>query len=449
MILTCDIGTTTVKTALIDNDGRALGTARGRVALTDPAHFNPADWLKALRHTLLQLDKQALARVRAVSVSGNGPSLVMLDRRGQALRPALLWVAADEKQQGTRAQKGLRSYFLPHIARLAKQNPGLYEKTSIFLPCPEYICFVLTGQAAAALPHSGYRDFFWSEGEIADLALDQSKFPPFLPLTDPLGRVRAEAAGEYGLPQGIPVFCGGPDFLMALLGSETIVPGRTQDRAGSSEGINHCFDRELLLPSLRTLPGFMDHTFNISGVVPRSGSLLERAAAALFVPAVPFADALERALRTPPGAGGLLVSPETGPPLIFRGVPRGAKDNYGPEVRLRAVSEGLCLRLRRIVDTMRGGGLHIDEMSISGGQARSLSLVQLRADVLGVPLKVPEITDAELIGNACLAWSGLGRYASPAQAASEHARFDRTVQPRRRYESLYEDLFGRFLAAET
>ncbi len=481
MILACDVGTTTVKVGVIDVRGGLVSLARERIPAAGIGGFTVRPWIHALKKALGRLGNHGPGALRAVAVSGNGPSLVPLNKNGRPLAPVLLWheaggvwSAGGPESAGKvgsaggmgaweSAPAGLRSYFLPYVIRLARTGPLLYERTHTFLPCPEYICYLFTGRMVTTLPHTDYSDYFWSPEEIGRCALEQDKFPPFIHFTTPVGAVTPVGAEEFGLPQGIPVFSGGPDFLMALLGTGVVIPGRTLDRAGSSEGINHCVKHSVDHPALRTLPGLLKHTFNISGVVPRSGSLLEQAARELFPRGSLFEKALEQALRERPGADGLLFVPGFDPGRegqagsvclksgkTVLGCFFNARHEHTPRARLRAVAEGICLRLRSILSVMKTCGLHISSLYASGGQVLNPGLNQLKADTLGVDIAVPEVPDAELIGNACVAFSALGEYAAPEKAAQRMVRLSEEFSPRMGTRGLYADLYARFegLAAE-
>ena len=63
------------------------------------------------------------------------------------------------------------------------------------------------------------------------------------------------------------------------------------------------------------------------------------------------------------------------------------------------------------------------------GQAKSPELNQLRANITGKPVLVPEIADGELAGCACAAFSGLGLWESPARAAEAIVRIGREYIP--------------------
>jgi xylulokinase len=447
MILACDIGTTTVKAGIIDHKGGLK--AYSRVMLSDPYNhkFPAREWRRRFTQAVYALGADEIKKIRAVVISGNGPSIVLLDAEGKALDHVLLWhhqpVKSDESTSTS-------SYFLPLLARLAEYNPHIYDKTHTLLPCPEYICYLLTGRMAALLPNSAFRDYYWSDTEIKVLGLDKVKFPEFIDLTAVFGRTTRSASGEYAVPHGVPVYCGGPDFLMALLGSGVITPGRTLDRAGSSEGINYCAAKKIIHGDLRTLPGLLENTYNISGILPLSGRLLEQAAASFFPHSATVAEACSEALTVKPCAHGLLFIPHSMRQRNLRGSKNlpgtfyGLRDDHGPPVKLRAVMEAIVMQLRLKLHIIREQGSEIADITICGGQTRSLGLAQLRADIFKIAIKLPVVTDAELIGGACVAAHALEEYNTLQQAAQSMVQFSQQLEPRKEYEHMYEDLFGRF-----
>jgi xylulokinase len=437
MILACDIGTTTVKVGIIDHKGELK--AYGRLSLSDPygRQFSAREWRRAFKQAVHELDAAVVKKIRAVVISGNGPSLVHV----------LLWhrQPAASNQNGSR-----RSYFLPLLARLKASDPRIYEKTNTVLPCPEYICYLLTGRAAALLPNSAFRDYYWSDKEITELGLDREIFPELIDLSAAFGKTTRSAGSELAIPCGVPVYCGGPDFLMALLGSGVIVPGCTLDRAGSSEGINHCAAQKIVHGNLRTLPGLLRGTYNVSGILPMSGRLLEQAAGSFFPRSEVFKAACFKALTVKPGSRGLLFIPR----LMQKNIPHGNKNplgsflglrvDHGPHEKLRAVMEALAMQLGTKLKILREQGFDIGEMTICGGQTRSPGLVQMKADILKVVIKPPVVTDAELMGGACAAYYALGEYHTLRQAAQNMVRFSQEFKPRKEYSRVYDDLFGRF-----
>jgi xylulokinase len=104
----------------------------------------------------------------------------------------------------------------------------------------------------------------------------------------------------------------------------------------------------------------------------------------------------------------------------------------------RAILEGLTHELRVNLDLLRAGGVVIDELRAIGGGARSPLWVQLKADITGIPVAVPRVTEAACWGAAILAGVGAGGFASAAEAAEATVRLDRYVYPDSERRAIYE-----------
>ncbi len=108
----------------------------------------------------------------------------------------------------------------------------------------------------------------------------------------------------------------------------------------------------------------------------------------------------------------------------------------------KAVLEGLTFELRLNMDLLKDGGVRVDELRAIGGGARSELWLQLKADICGVPVVAPRITEAASWGAALLAGAAVGHFSSAAEAAEEMLHLDRRFEPNpkrmARYEERYE-----------
>ncbi|MGQ9787643.1 MAG: xylulokinase, partial [Anaerolineae bacterium] len=112
----------------------------------------------------------------------------------------------------------------------------------------------------------------------------------------------------------------------------------------------------------------------------------------------------------------------------------------------KAILEGLTFELRVNLDLLREGGVFINELRAIGGGARSELWLQLKADILGVPVVTPEVTEAACLGAALLAGVGAGVYASIEQAVAQVLRLTRTYQPCPERAARYERLYALYRA---
>ncbi|MDR3342572.1 MAG: FGGY-family carbohydrate kinase [Treponema sp.] len=422
-ILCVDIGTSSLKAALIDFDGREHAFVR--VAYPAKAYIHgilPATaWEDALSRALDRLFSREQGPIPGsvadgVCISGNGPTLVPVTSDGETT-PPLHWY--DGRVVPLGSGPGPASLFLPHAAWFREHERELYEKTGQLFSAQEWLSFRLGADPVTVLP-TAYEPYYWDAAQCSAAGLDIRKFPPFVPLGSIIGRVSAAAARRFsrggGLSPGIPIIAGGPDFIMALIGTGALRPGIVCDRAGSSEGINVCSAFPIRTGELRILPHAEAGLWNISGIIPASGRLFEWYRTLTGQAERGYEDLLEEITGTdsdsscPAGAtlffpdGGVLGNRQS-PSILF---PAGLPGRAGLG---RAVLEAMGFMVRATLETLTRHGFPVTEMRLSGGQSKSPRWNQLKADITGCTLLVPEIHDGELAGDAVLGALALGALA--------------------------------------
>jgi xylulokinase len=174
---------------------------------------------------------------------------------------------------------------------------------------------------------------------------------------------------------------------------------------------------------------------------------------------------LEAAGDVPPGAEGLVLLPyiaglylpytvDERAPLAdpaARGVFFGLRAGHGRGHLARAVLEGVAFAIRQVHDlTVAQAGGSAAILTV-GGQAHSRLWNQIKADVLGIPVLVPEVVEAGALGAACLAAAGTGEYPDVWAAARRMVRVASTLTPdadvhsfySQRYDELFLPLYAR------
>lgn len=148
---------------------------------------------------------------------------------------------------------------------------------------------------------------------------------PFIRPGDVVGPVAKEISRKLGFGTPPTVIAGGPDFLVSILGTGTVTPGRACDRAGTSEGINLCSREKIqddrLMCYGHVIPGY----HNISGIISTSGKAVEWVRKMLGLEGRSYEEFFDLARDAAPGSGGFSSCP------IWRGngrpygipVPRG------------------------------------------------------------------------------------------------------------------------------
>ncbi len=458
MILAVDIGTTVLKGALLTEDGIFRAIASRQMTFCDTAdagcyEAETDQWIEAFcsvsEELLPSLGSDSL---RAVVISGNGPTLVPVAGDGTFLQPVMSWM--DRRGTAQSAKIGSLqdfvidpTFYFPKAMWIADNLPDVYSRTKFFLSCPESMAFWLTGAAVTILPGIKFEKYFWNDVLFEKTGMDKSKFPDFVKPGHITGKVTKKAGALTGLPEGIPVISAGPDFVVTLLGTAAVYPGRACDRAGTSEGINLCTEAYVQDKRLMGYGHVVEPWYNMSGIISTSGKALEWIRKQLGCEGQDYSDFLAPAGDAEAGCGGLLFLPylagERAPhwdpsaraAFIGLGLQHGSGD------MVRAVLESTGFAMRDVIEVMAENGGFVEELRITGGPSRSPLWNQIKADITGRRLLVPESTESELLGNLVLALRSLGDTDELSESADRIVRIKRVYEPDSARHRIYSELF--------
>ena len=445
-----DIGTSYMKCAVISHTTINPGyITRFKVSL--PLYMKPESepdvqgWFLLLVYWLRNLDNDTLQNIAAIVVCGQSPALVAIDNVGSIVKPILLRNLLHETTYGVIGQEA-ESYFIPLAFWYKQHYPLQYKRIERFLPIPEYIVYRLCGKSAAIYPNRKYREFYWDRRTLKGAGLDTDKFPPLLPMGTKIGILSEDIAQFTNLKSGIPLFGGGLDFAMALIGTNTLRVGRVCDSAGYSEGINYCGNTDVKHILIQSMPHIINRHWNNSLIIESSGLIYERAIQRLKV---------ENQKMFPPHAtGGAPYIPRLFHTGYIEYVSNNQKPGIDPQIRLSLLVESLFFTLRFFLEEIqRTSQGTIQEIRLCGGQAYYNVWNQIKSNYIGIECIQMEDHNSELIGGAICALYGLGIYSSMAKAAERvqesEVRYspdlDIFVQTQDRYQE-FRERFTNYLA---
>lgn len=395
-VLCVDIGTSSLKVALIDSCGKVIASDRRRFDKNDQSTM----WLSALREcTLSFFHTQKLENPQAISISGNGPTIAAMFTSGKS--KILLW--NEEKTSPIQKTYTGPSLFIPRLLLYKNLYAKSFAKIESFFSGPEYLVWQLTGKRTTLLPENRFLKAYWTKEDLLKMEIPQNLLPPFIELGKESGKIQSSMRDALGFTQSekeIPVFCAGPDFTSALIGTNTLSPGTICDRAGSSEGFNMCTDTPVSEKNIRTLPSVIPPLYNASILIPDSG---------IRFSAVKKKTPFDQATYTEYVTHLLKNRHETG----FHQMIELAHDCSKALTLLLSYSHTNAER--RIV--------------VTGGQAKNDLWLQVKSDIMNTIITVPSCTDAELSGNAAVALFGLGYSPSLITAAKNVFSVGKTFYP--------------------
>lgn len=458
LLIGLDQGTTGTTALVLDLDLRV----EGRATVPFPQHFPEPGWVEhepeeiwasvraALRQATEGLDP---ARFAALGITNQRETTFLWDARtGEALGRALVWQdrrtaahcqALKPQEAEIRAATGLPldPYFsATKLAWLRARHPG---RPLAFGTADAWLLRRLTGAHATEPSNASRTQLFdlrtgaWSPDLQRRFGVEGVALPELRPSAGPFGRVR----GLAELPEGLPITGMLGDQQAALFGQGCFHAGSAKVTYGTGS---------FVLMNTGTQPPASRHgllgtvawrleaetTYALEGGAFVAGALVQWLRDGLGL--IGSAAEIEALARSVPDSGGVVVVPA----LAGLGAP-----HWRPEARglihgftrgttaahlARAALEGIAHAQADILEAMAADlGAAPGELRVDGGAAANDLLLQIQADLLGLPLLRPRLLETTALGAALVAGLGAGCFESP-EALRRAYPLDRRFEPRLR-----------------
>lgn len=459
VVLGLDLGTTEVKAGLVTADGRLLALARAGYGQDPPGGHDwveqdPGAWWSAVIGAVRGLHLTDTTEIAAIGVDGHGPTLVAVDARGEATRPAITFLDARASAEADElaASTGVRGWALgglPAALWLERHEPLVAAETRWYLATWEWLALRLTGAAASPLvPNQLVPD----RALVASSGVPADRLPAPARTGEVVGTLTETAADALGLRTGIPVVGGTVDAFASYLGAGLLEPGDAYDPGGAAGGFGVYWDRRLDIAGGYVTPAPLAGLFSVGAAMATTGRALDWYRDQILGDTVTTAALLDEAAATPPGAEGLVFLPylagERSPiwDPEARGVLAGLTLGHGRGHVARAIVEASALAIRHVAAPMLEAGVKVTEMRVCGGPARSAFWNQVKADVTGFRVAVPAVLETAVLGSAILAAVGVGLHSSLPAAIGSMTRIESRIEPRGELGSAYDRLFEAYVA---
>jgi xylulokinase len=447
-VLGIDLGTSGVKVLVTTPDGDVLGRASAGYPVSVPApglaEADPGNWWAATRRAVhaalaearltgagsvgagLGWAGQRRLTVTGLAVAGQMHGLVLVDERGAALRPAILWLDQRATAEVALYQEMPCDYTAPLRNRpspgmagpllcwLATHEPHTVRCSWWALQPKDWLRLRLTGQAATDPTDASGTLMFdlardaWAEPLIAKLGLPRDKLPPVRRSAEVAGRLLPGPAAELGLEPGTPVATGAgdtaaalyaaglrPDEAMLTLGSggQWVVPAPSADQepVPATNLYRAVGDGCYRLAPVQNVGITLDWVRNLLGV---TWDELYAVAAAPRRPGAPRFDPHLTPERWNPGATGAW----TGLTLACE------RDDL-----IRSALDGVAGLLRQRLDDLRAAGHAPARAIIGGGGTGHAAWRALLEETLALPLTPASASWLTPAGAARLAAEAAGR----------------------------------------
>jgi xylulokinase len=485
-----DVGTTNTKSVIFDVETGhicAVGSCRNvaRHPVAEWSEFDAEDlWgtvLQSIQAAVQQCDRPE--RIRAISVASMGESAFPVDADGNVLYAAIAWhdqrAAAEAKQWEEEVgqeriftitgQIPLPMFGVNKLLWLRNHVPQVFERIHHWLNIEDFVLWKLSGSIATDYSIASrtmlfdQRSLTWSEPLLQQAGLPAAWFSPAFPSGTAIGTVRKAVAEKTGLPQQTIVCTGGHDHLCGALAAGVTRPGHLLESMGTASvllAVSNAFHpgRELLAAGYPNYAYVIQHTYATMGMLNYAGGALEWIVALLYgqgkqgketISPEIYAQALYEAAEIPPGSHGAIVLPTflgSGTPYgqsSARGAMLGLSPSHNRPELVRALMEGLAFWLRDNTEMLCKLGIAPPqpEITVIGGTTQAMPLLQIKAEITGCPIKVPQIIEAAATGAALLAGMGANIFHSGEEAASAVLHTVQIYEPDPRVVEIYNTIY--------
>jgi glycerol kinase len=476
-VLALDQGTTSSRAILFDRSGTPLGVAQeefpqhARVAAGDSPEGDPGivehdpediwrSQLSCARRVLESTGTQP-QQVAAIGVTNQRETTILWERAtGRPVAPAIVWqsrvsaaicarLRAAGVEDDVRRRTGLLldPYFsATKIVHLLETIPGLRERCIageiLFGTVDSFLIWRLTGgrvhatdvtNASRTLLFDIHRRE-WSDDLCRLFGVPRCILPEVRPSSGSFGETDPAFLGA-----AIPLAGCAGDQQAAAFGQGVVTAGDAKNTYGTgafllfSTGDRAVESRHGLLTTLACSLGTEPH-YCLEGSVFVAGSLVGWLRDGLGL--VAQARDIEPLAAAVADSGGVVVVPALtglGAPHwdpLARGLIIGLSRATTRAHVARAALEAIALSVADVVDCMeRDAGLPLTRLRVDGGASGNDLLMQIQADVLGIPVERPAVVETTALGAALLAGLAVGFYAS-ADDVSAARRVARTFEPR-------------------
>ncbi len=478
-----DIGTTGCKASVFDTQGNLLASSSQEYRVDIPL----PGWAEQDAEHVWQLAQATLQAVvaqvgsddiGAIGLSVQGEAVMPVDAHGSPLRPVILGMDTRTGEQNRQLLEkfGSKHLFeltgmpvhtintLPKLLWIKQNEPEIWRQAHQFLLYEDFLIRKMTGRAVVSRCLASRTQMFdlhqdrWSDEILAFLELSPERLAEVRPSGTVVGELRRELAEPLGFKQAPLVVTGGHDQACGALGVGLVRPGLAEVSTGTAEvvevalaspNVNQTLENGNISCYAHVAPGmYLAMTLN------HSGGLILRWFRDMFcqeekdLAAATGADAYDLIYQNAsPAPSSLLLLPHfsgSGTPTFdtaSKGAILGLTFATTKTDIAKAILEGLTFELRYNLDLLKAGGVKIDQLRAIGGGARSRLWLQLKADITGIPVVAPRITEAASWGAALLAGAGAGCFTDLIEATEQTVRLENRFEPDPDSAARYEERY--------
>ena len=462
-LLGVDVGTSSIKVAIIDEKGRLKGITSGVYNLIQEApgwqQIDADDMWRACLECIgrLKLEQKIdLGKIAGIGISCLCPGLTAFDREGQVLVNPIIYSDQRSVEEAEEIRQKVGEEYMFGITAnnvmagamsgtsmlwVKKHLPEIYEKIYCFGHINTLVAVRMTGNFAIDYSNASYTSLFetgggyrWSDELCGKIGIPKEKLPPLIKSHEVVGELIAEDLIGVGIPKGIPVVIGGGDTACASLATGVIRSGDVCESVGTTNVLTVCVTEPRFNKGFINRCHVVEDAWIYQGALSHTGASLrwmrDEFCQDLKMAAEAFHDNVYDLMtgmadiHSIPGAGGIVFLPymlgERSPVWdpYARGVFFGVSLDSHKDDFIRAVLEGAAYGLRQLCELAEQvTGRPIREFCAIGGGAKNTVWSQIKADVTGKDIITLDVNDMAPVGAALLAGIGIGCFRDAYEAS--------------------------------
>ena len=489
LILGLDIGTTAIKAAVFDYNGKQQASATVEYSLLTPnTKFVEAPceiYMESIIKCMEIITQNDIVDTKDITVIGfsvQGETLCFLDENTDPLKNAIIWMdnRASEQAEKLRKQFGDKKCYevtgqvsfeacwpISKIMWVKENEPEIFNKIKHILLLEDYIIYLLTGRfvsECSLLTSTEYWDIrkkkYWSE-ILEYIGVNEDWLPEIMESGELVGEILPEIAGVLGLSPDVKISTGCLDQVAGAIGVGNIGTGIFSENIGAALAIcvptsSLTYDDNMLMPvHYFALPDtYMLHTFTTGGMCLRwfrdefCGELLKEQE----LSGVDAYDLMSKEVeKIPAGSDGLITLPHLQGSMApdvnldAKGVFYGATLKHTKSHFIRSIMESLGYIICRNLEVISDMGLEIKQIRTMGGGSKSDVWNQIKADITGKQINITYSSqDTACLGAAILAGCSIGVFDNIESAVDSMVKIKTTFEPNMDNHEIYLKQYEKF-----
>lgn len=479
-----DIGTTCCKVTVFNPDGAILGYGFREYGMVCDEPAKAEQDAELVYQRMLEACREAVHQAGrsdyfALAVSVQGDAVIPINREGAPLYSAVLGMDYRSAEEAKWCQEKIGSWKLfehtgmcahpinsvVKILWIQRHRPDVYRKAWKIVTYSDFLLYRLCRKPVIDMCMASRTMGFdlqkreWASDILDDLGMDLSFLSKIIPSGEVAGELEKEVAEETGLPYSLPVVAGGHDASCASLGAGADHEGIGVLAAGTADVLCtvfskpqlvsqlfdgmypcyiHCFNSLYITFSLNHVGGILFHWFRDTLCAEECRHVIELGQDPYDYLVQEAGDRPSPVMVLPHfnGSGNPICDMESKGAIV--GLTLGTKRGD----LIRAILESLSFELKINVETMEKAGIHIDEIRVVGGGAKSRCWLQVRADILGRPVSTVRVREASCLGAAILAGVATGVYSTVGEGVDRTVEVSEVFEPNERQSAQYNDRFS-------